>query len=152
MLNRSKLAAATLVLVTFAAGGVVGSVISDAWGDSGRPQSERNRGRDEGRDGGRRRPYSERLGDALRLDAAQQESVVVILQNRQDGLSQIWGETQPRFDSLRLEIRQEISDMLTDEQQVAYQEMIARSDSARAARENRENDDVRRDGGHRHDW
>ncbi len=153
MFNRSKMAAATLVLATFAAGGVVGSVISDAWGDSEAPQSDRRRGRDEGRDGSeRRRPYSERLGEALELDATQQESVTVILQNRQNGLSQIWEETQPRFDSLRLEIRQDISDMLTDGQQVTFQEIIARSDSSRAARDRRENEDDRGNGGHRHDW
>ncbi len=150
MLNRSKIAAASLVLVTFAAGGVVGSVISDAWGNDELPRSERGRGRDGDRE--RRPSYSERLGDALELTAAQRESVSVILKRRQEGLGQIWTETQPRFDSLRIEIRKDISEQLDLSQQATYQEMIAKSDSARAAREAREDDGRGSDGGHRHDW
>ncbi len=150
MLNRSKIAAASLVLVTFAAGGVVGSVISNAWGNDELPRSERGRGRDGDRE--RRPSYSERLGDALELTAAQRESVSVILKRRQEGLGQIWTETQPRFDSLRIEIRKDISEQLDPSQQTTYQEMIAKSDSARAAREARENDGRGSDGGHRHDW
>ena len=150
MLNRSKLAAASLVLVTFVAGGVVGSVISDAWGNDEQPSSERTRGRDGDRE--RRPSYSERLGDALDLTTAQRESVSVILKRRQEGLGQIWTETQPRFDSLRLEIRDDISKQLDSAQQTTYQEMISRSDSARAAREARENDDRESDGGHRYEW
>jgi len=146
MLNRSKLAAASLVLATFVAGGVVGSVVSDAWGNDGQPRSERDGER-------QRRPrYSERLGDALGLSEAQRESVSVILGRRQDGLEQIWTETQPRFDSLRLEIREDITDQLDSAQQVAFDEMIARNDSARAAREARQNEGNESDGGHRHDW
>ena len=150
MLNRSKLAAASLVLATFVAGGVVGSVVSDAWGNDERPRSERDRGRDGDRE--RRPSYSERLGDALGLTEAQRESVSVILGRRQDGLEQIWTETQPRFDSLRLEIREDITDQLDSAQQVAFDEMIARNDSARAAREARQNEGNESDGGHRHDW
>ncbi len=150
MLNRSKIAAASLVLVTFVAGGVVGSVISDAWGNDERPSSERSRGRDGDRE--RRPSYSERLGDALDLTTAQRESVSVILKRRQEGLGQIWTETQPRFDSLRLEIREDISKQLDSVQQATYQEMISRSDSARAAHEARENDDRESDGGRRYEW
>ena len=150
MLNRSKLAAASLVLVTFVAGGVVGSAISDAWGNDEPPRSERGRGREGDREP--RPSYSERLGDALALTAAQRESVSVILKRRQEGLGQIWTETQPRFDSLRIEIRKDISEQLDPSQQTTYQEMIAKSDSARAAREARENDGRGSDGGHRHDW
>ncbi len=150
MLNRSKLAAASLVLVTFVAGGVVGSVISDAWGNDDLSRPERSRGRDGDRE--RRPSYSERLGDALGLTAAQRESVTVILKRRQEGLGQIWAETQPRFDSLRFEIRDDISQQLDALQQASYREMIARSDSARAAHEARENDSRGPDGGYRYDW
>ncbi len=150
MLNRSKLAAASLVLVTFVAGGVVGSAISDAWGNDEPPRSERGRGREGDREP--RPSYSERLGDALALTAAQRESVSVILKRRQEGLGQIWSETRPRFDSLRFEIREDISGQLDSAQQATYEEMIAKSDSARAAREARENDGRGSDGGHRHDW
>ena len=148
MLNRSKLLAASLVLGTFVAGGAVGSMISDAWGDNNRGRSERDRGRDGERG---RRPYSERLGDALGLTTAQRESVSVILQRRQDGLRLIWEETQPRFDSLRLEIRQDIIDQLADEQRVTFQEMIGRSDSSRVGREREQDDNRKNNGGHRHD-
>ncbi len=149
MLNRSKLAAASLVLVTFVAGGVVGSVISEAWGNDDPPGSERTRGRDGDRE--RRPSYSERLGDALGLTVAQRESVSVILRRRQEGLGQIWTETQPRFDSLRLEIREDISGQLDSLQQATFKEMIAKSDSTRAAHDARENDDRGSDGGHRYD-
>ena len=149
MLNRSKLAAASLVLVTFVAGGVVGSVVSRAWDDDDGPRSEHGRGRDGDRE--RRPSYSERLGDALELSAAQRESVSVILKRRQEGLGHIWAETQPRFDSLRLEIRKDISGQLDSSQQATFQEMIARSDSARAARESRENDGRGSEGDHRYD-
>jgi Spy/CpxP family protein refolding chaperone len=153
MLNRSKLAAASLILVTFVAGGAVGTLISDAWEEGEHPSEEGDRDR-EGRDGEReRKPYSERLGDALDLTAAQRESVSVIMQRRQDGLRRIWAETRPRFDSLRLEIREEIKKQLNEEQKATFQEMIARSDSSRAAHEAREAEDRNRgnDNGRRYD-
>ena len=144
MLNRSKMWAATLVLVTFVAGGAVGSVISNAWGTAEDGRSERSGERE------RRPSYSERLAEALQLSSAQQESVKVILNRRQEGLGQIWRETQPRFDSLRLEIRQDIIDQLDEDQRGTFQEMIQRSDSSRAARE-RQEEEREGNGGRRRD-
>ncbi len=144
MLNRSKMWAASLVLATFVAGGAVGSVISNAWGDSDAPRE----GREER---GRRPSYSERLAEALQLSPAQQESVKVILERRQEGLAQIWRETQPRWDSLRVVIREDILRQLEEEQSATYHGMIARSDSARVARD-QANRERNRDGGRRRDW
>lgn len=127
MFNKSKSLAIALLVATFAVGAVVGTAVSAAWaGDEG----HRNRGK--------RHSYAERLQGELALTPVQRESVDAILQRRQDAMRLIWETVEPRFDSLRTQIRGEIVAQLDAEQQAKYGELIAKSDSAHAAREARE--------------
>ena len=125
MLNRSKLLAASLIAATFVAGAAVGTVVSTAWGDGSDSSSERRE---------RRPSYSERLQADLGLTDAQRDSVVILLQQRQEAMQAIWQDTRPRFDSLRSQIRDDIAALLDGEQRAIFEAMIARSDSSHAAR------------------
>lgn len=129
MFNRSKWLAITLLFATFAVGAVVGTAVAAAWaGDRG------------DHDHGRRRSYAERLQEELTLTPAQRESVDAILQRRQEAMRLIWETVEPQFDSLRTHIRAEITSRLDADQQAKYRDLIAKNDSARAAREARERD------------
>ncbi|MDH3292313.1 MAG: periplasmic heavy metal sensor [Gemmatimonadota bacterium] len=126
MLNRSKSLAVSLLAATFLLGVAVGGVALAAWGDRGdapeRPPRERQ-------------SYSDILERELSLTTAQRESVDVILTRRQQAMTDMWAEIGPRFDSLRAQIRVEIAQVLDEEQQGKYQDMITRSERYRGGRE-----------------
>jgi hypothetical protein len=132
MLNRSKLLAVSLLAVMFVAGVAVGGAASAVWGGG------HDRDRTERRDRGPRRSYTQMLTDKLGLSPVQQDSVRAILERREQAMRDIWKDTEPRFDSLRHQIRQEILAQLDAEQQDKYDALIAKSDSARTERERRE--------------
>ncbi len=125
MLNRSKLWAAGLLFATFAVGLAVGGAVSAARGDDDGDFRGRR---------GRRTSYAERLQEDLALQPAQRESVKVILERRQTAMQELWRDVAPQFDTLRTLIRGEIMGLLDEAQQARFQELITRSDSARAAR------------------
>ncbi|MFQ6046140.1 MAG: periplasmic heavy metal sensor [Gemmatimonadales bacterium] len=126
MLDRSKVFAATLLTVMFVAGGAVGIVMGGVWDD--------DNGHDRGRRGRERMSYTERLDRALDLSEAQRESVTAILDRRQVAMRGIWRDVEPRFDSLRAQIRSEILALLDSAQQQKFLELITHSDSARDSR------------------
>lgn len=128
MFDQSKLFAGTLLVVTFVAGAAVGIALSGAWDDG--DDDRRHRGRE-------RLSYTERLDQALDLTSAQRESISALMDRRQATMRGIWHEIEPRFDSLRAQIRSEILALLDETQQQKFAKLIARSDSARAARERR---------------
>ncbi len=133
MLNRSKLWAVGLLLAVFVSGVAVGGAVSAAWGNDDTPRAET---RERSSDGRRERAsYGDRLQEALALSAEQRESVDAILARRQAAMDELWGKVRPEFKKLWDDVRSEILDVLDEEQQVAYRELLARSDSARAARE-----------------
>ncbi len=135
MLNRSKLWAVGLLLAVFAAGIAVGGAVSAAWGNDDSPRAEaRERSRDDRRS---RVSYGDRLQEALDLSAEQREAVDGILARRQTAMDELWGKVRPEFKALWEDVRNEILNVLDEQQQVAYRELLARSDSARAARERR---------------
>lgn len=134
MLNKSKLVAVSLLLVMFVAGVAVGGAVSAAWGggeDENRPER---------RDRRPRRSYTEMLTGELGLTPVQQDSVRAILDRREEAMRDIWKQTEPRFDSLRQQIRQEILAQLDEEQQDMYDALIAKSDSMRGEHERREHE------------
>lgn len=127
MLNKSKLWALALLLATFAAGAATGGAVSAALGDA----------TDGARRDGRRLSYAERLQHELSLSAAQRESLDTIMERRKSAMQDLWREVAPGFDSLRTQIRAEITELLDTAQQEQFQALIAHSDSVRAAREQR---------------
>ncbi|HEX9631548.1 MAG TPA: hypothetical protein VGA02_03705 [Gemmatimonadales bacterium] len=130
MLHRSKLYAAGLLVVTFAAGVAVGTGVSAAAND--RPRHEN------GPERRARQSYADRLGRELQLTPVQRDSVARIVAGYQDSMTAIWQALQPRTDSIRTAIRRNIANLLDSAQQERYRSYIHRTDSARAAREARE--------------
>jgi hypothetical protein len=125
MFSKSKALAWSLLAATFLAGVALGGVGMAAWAgdDDDRPRHPRERV-----------SYADRLQQELTLTAAQRESVQVILERREERMRQLWEEVHPQFDTLRTQIREEITAVLDDEQRERFAEMIAHSDSARRHR------------------
>jgi hypothetical protein len=130
MLHRSKLYAAGLLAVTFAAGLAVGTGVSALASDRAQP--------DPGRERRVRESYADRLTRELELTAAQHDSVDRIVNAYQDSMAAMWQAVQPRTDSIRASIRRDIHDLLDATQQERYRAYIHRTDSIRAAREARD--------------
>lgn len=130
MSQRSKLFAAGLLAVTFAAGIAVGTGVSAAASDRSREGN--------GRERRARESYADRLGRELQLTPVQRDSVARIVDGYQDSMTAMWESVRPRTDSIRSSIRQTIHDLLDVAQQERYQAYIHRTDSVRAAREERE--------------
>ncbi|UCD24125.1 MAG: hypothetical protein JSW51_14035 [Gemmatimonadota bacterium] len=133
MLNRSKLWATGLLIAMFVTGAAVGGGMSQAWG------GESDDTRDQGREGGERaRPsYVERLTAHLELTESQQADVKLILARRESDMRALWEEVRPKFDALRDTIRVKIMDVLTEEQQQKYRELLEHS--SRRGERDREN-------------
>lgn len=129
MLHRSKLYAAGLLVVTFAAGLAVGTGVSAFAGDRSQPEASRERRA--------RASYADRLTRELELSPTQRDSVAQIVNVYQDSMAAMWQSVQPRTDSIRASIRRNIHDLLDADQQERYRAYIHRTDSARAAREAR---------------
>ena len=71
----------------------------------------------------------------LGLSDSQQDSVAAILETSRPEMCEIWQEYRPRFETLRSTIRFQIRELLDEEQQVLHQELMARHDSLRAAKQ-----------------
>jgi hypothetical protein len=126
MFSKSKASAWILLAVTFLLGVAAGGVAMAAWnddGDNGRREHPRERV-----------SYSDRLQEELALTQAQRESVDVILERREEQMRQLWSNIHPQFDTLRAQVRSEISGILDEEQRATFAEMIAHSDSVRRHR------------------
>jgi hypothetical protein len=120
MFNRSKLWATGLLVAMFVTGAAVGGGMSQAWrGDGDNAGST-------GRDGpDRARPsYVERLTAHLDLTESQQVEVESIVARRESDMAELWLDVRPKFDALRDTIRTKIMDVLTEEQQQKYRELL----------------------------
>jgi hypothetical protein len=125
--NKSKLWAIGLLVASFAAGVAVGGVASTALGD--------HQG---GRSSGGRHPeasFLERLDHDLTLTPVQHDSVAGILKRYDEPMRQLWRAERRGFDSLRVQVRGDISRVLNDQQRVIFDRMNQRMDSLRAVRE-----------------
>ena len=121
MLNRSKLWATGLLVAMFVTGAAVGGGMSGAWrGNSGNTD---DRGWDS-TDRGRPPSYAERLDAHLDLTESQRSAVDSILARRESDMAEFWQEVRPKFDALRDTIRIRIMDVLTEEQQQKYRELL----------------------------
>lgn len=144
MLNRSKLWAVTLLLGVFAAGIAIGGPTWSAFND-GRPDEERSR-RSNSSDSRNRghKSYSERLQEDLGLTPEQRAATDSILDRQQAEMRAAWREMRAQIDTLRQHISTEIMEVLNEEQQEKYAEMLARSrrrgDRERAPGENRDHE------------
>ena len=124
MLNRSKIAAVTLLAAVFLAGGLAG------WG--GREAADH---RDDRRPG-RRGPDAmvEYLSRELDLSAAQRDSVRAIFARHRPETDALWARVRPQFDSIKTRMRAEIDAQLTPEQRTRHQQLIDKSEHQRRER------------------
>jgi Spy/CpxP family protein refolding chaperone len=126
MLNRSKLAAVTLLATVFLAGGLAG------WG--GHAASERDE-----HEGGRRRRGPDAvvayLGKELDLTSVQRDSVRAIIARHRPETDSLWARVRPRFDSIKARMRSEIDALLTPEQRAHHQQLIEKAEHHRRERE-----------------
>jgi Spy/CpxP family protein refolding chaperone len=141
MLNRSKLWAAILLLGVFAAGVAIGGTAWSALGNN-RP-GDRGGGRGgapELRDR-EHRSYSDDLQEQLGLTAAQRAAIDSILESSQPEMHSAWRQMRARIDTLRQSISNQVMEVLDEQQQAQYRELLARSrrrgDRERAPRDNR---------------
>jgi hypothetical protein len=126
--NTSKLWAFSLLLAAFAAGVAVGGVGSAVLAGRQGPRGP----------GGSRHPevsFLEHLDRDLHLTPAQHDSVGAILKRYDEPMRQLWRAERRGFDSLRVQVRGDISRVLSDSQRVQFDRMNQHMDSARAARE-----------------
>ena len=124
-MDQSRLWAATLLLAVFAAGAVFGGVASRVWGIGDPAPEVRRHDRTEST---RRPNYAERLEIELSLTMDQRAEVDSILQRQQSEMQVLWSEMRPQFDALRDGVREQIMEILYEDQQAKYRELIARSD------------------------
>lgn len=144
MLNRSRLWAMTLLLAVFAAGVALGGPTWNALsndGQDGRGRRESTDQRDRGRSGESGHGYSDHLQETLSLTAGQRSAVDSILDESQSEMRDVWRGMRAQIDTLRQGVSVEIMQLLDEEQQTKYQELITRSyrrgDRERAQGENR---------------
>lgn len=125
MLNRSKLAAVTLLAAVFLAGGLAG------WG--GHEAAERD---DHGRGPRRRGPDAvvAYLAKELDLTTVQRDSVRAIIARHQPETDSLWAQVRPRFDAIKARMRSEIDAGLTPAQRARHQQLIDKAEHQRRAR------------------
>jgi Spy/CpxP family protein refolding chaperone len=124
-MTRSRLGAAGLLIAAFVLGGLVGGAatsMADRRGHRG-PRS-----------------YVERLAADLGLSAAQQDSVRAVLNRHQPAMDSLWESIRPQFQSERQSIRDQITGLLTPEQQAKYAELQRQDSLRRAERERSRNE------------
>lgn len=128
MFNRSKALAVALLVATFVLGTAVGAASWAALKDDAGIPTRRDR---------ERPSYADRLERNLGLTTAQRDSVEVILERRQAAMRAIWSEMEPRYDSLRTQLHNEINAVLNEQQREELRRLEARADSVRGHREGR---------------
>ncbi|MFN2572161.1 MAG: periplasmic heavy metal sensor [Gemmatimonadales bacterium] len=123
MLNRSKLAAVTLLAAVFLAGGLAG------WG--GHEAAARDT-----RDRGRRGPDAVvgYLTRELKLSDTQRDSVRAIIARHHPETEALWAQVRPKFDSIKARMRTEIDAQLTPEQRARHQQLIDKAEHQRRER------------------
>ncbi len=124
MLNRSKLAAAALLVAVFIAGGAAGWVLREGTG------GRHGRG---GGGGGNRGPDAmvAYLGRELKLTPAQSDSVRAIFARHRAETETLWAGVRPRFDSIKTRVRAEIDAQLTPDQRARHQRLVEESEHRR---------------------
>lgn len=79
--------------------------------------------------------YLSRLSKDLDLTPVQRDSVAAILKRYEPRMDSIWQDIRPRFDTLRGELRTNISAQLTADQKRHYAELLERHDAERRTRD-----------------
>ncbi len=125
---KAKMMAGTALVLLFGSGVVVG-LAWDQTASAVTPDEARTReASEEGR--GRRRMIVDNVGLSA-VQKAAVDSLVVVHRQRMSALD---GEFRPRYRGVIDDLREEIKQVLTDDQRVMYDVLLAEHDAERAAR------------------
>ena len=142
MNGKSKGWAIGFLAVVLLFGGVSGAALDRAFvrraetAERQRRSDDREARRDGARD--RRQGYLSWLSSELTLTTEQQTQVQTIVEGYHEQVSALWRETNPRFESLKSQVRAEIREVLDEEQKAKYQALLEKQ--AERRRNNREDD------------
>lgn len=120
-MTRSRSGAAALLVATFVLGGLVGGAATTVADHRGHPDARRGRP-----------SFIDRLSGDLNLSTTQRDSIQMVLDRHQPAMDSLWQLIRPQFSAERQAIRNEISALLTQDQQARYLE-LQRQDSIRRA-------------------
>lgn len=131
---KAKIVAGTALVLLFGSGVVVGF----AWDQTANASTLDEVGSDERheRDGGRRRL----IVDGVGLSAVQKTAIDSLVVFHRQRMSDLDTEFQPRYRAVIRNLREEIKQVLTDEQRVMYDELLVERDEERAARRRNESE------------
>jgi uncharacterized membrane protein len=123
---KSKTSAALLLIVTFLLGGITGAVSYSLYqnhvvGATSRPDTSHD-------------PVSE-LAKALSLDSKQKETLKNIMDRSRDRYRALSQQIRPQYEAIRNEGRQEIRQILRDDQKARFEDFLKDLDRRHKERE-----------------
>ncbi len=125
---KAKMVAGTALVLLFGSGVVVG-LAWDRTVSAGTPEEVRTEEESRGREG-RRRMIVDNVGLSA-LQKAEVDSLVVFHRQR---MSDLDTEFRPRYRAVIHDLREEIKQVLTDDQRAQYEVLLAERDARRAKR------------------
>jgi uncharacterized membrane protein len=135
MNGKSKTWALILLAVVFLLGGVAGAATDRMLGKESAAATDSRRGSDRDRRGS----YLDWLAAELDLSDGQRAQIAAIVEQQREQVSGLWREMRPRYEEVKQQARQEIQEVLNEEQRVAYQALLDREAERRRRRHNEGN-------------
>lgn len=123
MNGKSKARALALLLGAFLLGGVAGATLDRSFARVSTPETSEGR---RGDDRTRRESYLDWLSAELALSHDQRQRVAAILEGHREEVASLWRETRPAFEELQTRLRAEVREVLSEDQQTAYEALLAR--------------------------
>lgn len=127
-MSNPKLLASGLLAAVFAVGVLVGS--------AGRLLADRSDGGSSNRND-QPRSYIEWLEEDMTLNTQQESAIAVILEQYNNDMHDLWSYARPRSAEIRSAARAAIADIMSDDQQIVYEQKNQELDSQRAERRNK---------------
>jgi hypothetical protein len=127
MNGKSKLWALALLIGVLVLGGVGGAAVDRSLADSACPAANRDRRSREDRDRG----YLDWLSSELALTPEQRAEVEKRVERHRAAVRELWGEMRPRFEAMKSELRNDIREVLNEDQIAAYDSLLERADRHR---------------------
>jgi Spy/CpxP family protein refolding chaperone len=128
---RSKTSATLMLVLTFGLGVVAGAVSNHLYETRFKPAGPRPGARSAPPD------IAEELGQGLNLNADQKNKLKEIIQQSRERYRTMSQQFRPQYDAVRDETRQQIRQILTEEQKARFEKIINEMDERHKGRERR---------------